>query len=411
MVDLSKRIAVTGPFTDINFGDYAMLVNNAYDLNASNLLLFSYDQRFLSVLKDDYFQGRDVKFAEVRLSDGLKERFVNQKKLTPFDLMEYVENQEEIRESLIECDVLVVNGGGYFNSLWLMPHRIERLAQIVAPIIVADRLGIKVVFSANGFGPFVEDSEFFACLFGSFPKVKFNCRDKLYSPLWMRQLGVSDSQLSFIPDDLLLINKDLKELKPSFSLDFKDYIVLETYLPVEFIDEHKEDFLKFSKFMRDRYGVGVVFLPFHLAHGGVDQGRFLVGEMDNFEFVDISEKGYLPIQDAVNIIGGARLVLSNRYHAVVVALQCGTPTVSVLKDVLGDKRYYYNKNRGVVDLVLNGASVDESFYFCSDYLMALDYVAENFLEIEFHQNSNYASVHSKNIQALSEIRKEFLKSV
>lgn len=411
MAKPSKRIAVTGPFTDVNFGDYAMLVNNAYDLKVSDLLLFSYDQQFLSVLEKDYFQHHDVRFSEVRLSGGLRDRFVSQKNLTPFDLMEYVENQDEIKAKLADCDVLLVNGGGYFNSLWSMPHRIERLAQIIAPIILADRLGLKVVFSANGFGPFGADSEFFACLFGSLKNVKFNCRDKLYSPVWMRQLGVSDSQLSFVPDDLLLINETLKELECCFSLASSDYVVVETYLPLEFLEENIETFSRFSKAMKDRYGVGVVFLPFHLAHGGVDQGRFLAGELENFELVDISEKGYLPIQDAINIINGARLVVSNRYHAVVVALQCGTPTLSVLKDVLDDKRYYYNKNRGVVDLVLDGAPLNESFYFCSDYLRALDYVVDNFVDIESHQMNNYASVRSDNIESLSQARAGFLKSV
>lgn len=404
------KIAVTGPFTDINFGDYAMLVNNAYDLGANNLLLFSYDKSFLGALEKDYFQNFNIKIAETVIKDGMKDIFSTRKNLTPFDLLEYVSNLDEITQKLSEVDVLLVNGGGYFNGLWALPHRIERLTQIIIPILVASRLNKKIIFSGNGFGPFDESSEFFACLFGALKNIKFSCRDNLYSPIWLRQLGVSDDQLDFIPDDLLLINENLTSFPTSFVVNAKDYIVLETYLPVEFIEENIEFFIVFSNKMYDDYGLHIVFLPFHLANGGADQGRLLSQYLDKFEFVDISEKGYLPIQDAVKIIENAKLVISNRYHAVVLSLKCATPTVSVLKDVIGDKRYYYNKNRGVLDQVLNGTYVNEKFYFCSDYLIALDYVANNFLEIISHQNKNYESVHSVNINKLSQVRSDFINS-
>lgn len=407
MHSLSK-IAVTGPFTDINFGDYAMLVNNAYDLDARDLLLFSYDRNFLGALEKDYFQGFTIKTAEIVLKEGLKETFSNQKNLTPFDLLEYVANLDEITRSLNEVDILLVNGGGYFNGLWALPHRIERLVQIIIPMLVANRLKKKIVFSGNGFGPFGDSFDFFACLFGSLSNVEFACRDNLYSPIWMRQLGLAEEKLGFVPDDLLFINEKLTNFPACFTVSATDYVVLETYLPVEFIEKNIDVFSRFSKKIHTDYGLSVVFLPFNLDGGGVEQGRFLDLHLDNFEFVDISNKGYLPIQDAVKIIDNAKLVLSNRYHAVVLALRCAIPTVSVLKDVIGDKRYYYNKNRGVLDQVLSGANLKEEFYFCSDYLKALDHVADNFLEILSHQKENYKSVHLCNIRKLSRVRSDFI---
>ena len=410
MVSSLPKIAVTGPFTDINFGDYGMLVNNVYDLDARNLLLFSYNEDFLKCLEDDYFQGLAIKTAEVVLKEGLKNIFSVQKNLTPFDLLRYVNNLDEITCKLSEVDILLVNGGGYFNALWALPHRIERLAQIVIPILIANRLGKKIVFSGNGFGPFDDSSEFFSCLFGSLKNVSFSCRDNLYSPVWMRQLGISGKKLQFIPDDLLLINKNLEELPTSFLVSSENYIVMETYLPLDFIEENKDIFSGFSNKMHDKYGLDIVFLPFHVGVGGVHQGKLLEQHLDNFEFVDISKKGYLPIQDAVNIIKNAKLVLSNRYHAVVLALKSATPTVSVLKDVVGDKRYYYNKNRGVLDQVLSGANLNEEFYFCSDYLEALEYVGDNYLEIVSHQAKNYQAVHKINVDDLADARSDFINT-
>lgn len=410
MAGLLPKIAVTGPFADVNFGDYAMLVNNMYDLNAKNFLLFSYNQKFLNDIEMDYFQGFEVETAEVFLKEGLEDAFSKNQNLTPFDLLGYVLNINEITRYLSSIDVLLVNGGGYFNSLWSMPHRIERLVKIMVPVLVAERMGKKIVFSGNGYGPFGDSAEFFSCFFNSLKKVVFQCRDELYSPVWMRQLGVESEKLNFIPDDLLLINDNLSDLPLSFEIKNRNYVVLETYLPTDFIEENIDVFIKFSNKMSVNFGLGVVFLPFHLGRGGVEQGLVLNRYLDNFEFLDISSKGYLPIQDAINIIDNAALVLSNRYHAVVLALKCATPTVSVLKDVIGDKRYYYNKNRGVVDQVLQGAPIMENFYFSLDYLDALDYVVDNFEEIVSHQEKNFELVHSENIQRLLSIRSDFVEN-
>ncbi len=38
--------------------------------------------------------------------------------LTPIDILHQVENYKEIESSIAEIDVLIVNGGGYFNHLW-----------------------------------------------------------------------------------------------------------------------------------------------------------------------------------------------------------------------------------------------------------------------------------------------------
>lgn len=54
------------------------------------------------------------------------------------------------------------------------------------------------------------------------------------------------------------------------------------------------------------------------------------------------------MQDAVNLIKNAELVITSRYHALVLAVANQTPILSVMKDEVGDKRYYYNKNGGLI---------------------------------------------------------------
>src|SRR5690606_40104733 len=77
---------------------------------------------------------------------------------------------------------------------------------------------------------------------------------------------------------------------------------------------------------------------------------------------DITDRGYLPIEDAVAIVRHAELVISSRYHAVILALSVGTPFVSVLKDVLGDKQYYYrSEERRVGKECRNGCKRDEQY--------------------------------------------------
>lgn len=411
MTSSRLKVAITGPFTDINFGDYAMVVNNIYDLAIKDLLLFSYDSDFIKLLKKDYLSDYNITLAETTLNTGLKEYFTERKNLVPFEILQFVENIDEITDKLSKIDILLVNGGGYFNDLWSLPHRIERLAQIIAPILIADKLGKKIVFTGNGFGPFENSSEFFSSIFGSLKEVQFSCRDNLYSPIWLRQLGICNNQIDFIPDDLLVINNDLNSMPCSLPITSNDYIVLETYLPQDYINQNKEHFIDFSKQLYEKYGLNIVFLPFHIENGGVNQGKLLASFLSNFELIDISDKGYLPIQDAINIIKRARLVISNRYHAVVLASSLATPTFSVLKDVLDDKRYYYNKNRGVLEQVLKGVYIDEACYFGLDYLDSLDYISHNFEKIISHQNKNYELVHSQNMQTATKIRNNFINNI
>ncbi|WP_102194375.1 polysaccharide pyruvyl transferase family protein [Microbacterium aurantiacum] len=398
-------IGFTGPYSDVNFGDYAMLVNNVYSLEAQDATIFVYDRPFVEKIRDDYFGGRNVRLVEVALRAGAFTEGRDTRYLTPMEILREIENLDEVTAAVAEMDTLYVNGGGYFNSLWTQPHRIERLVQIIAPTLVAATMNIPVVFTANGYGPFRGDTEFFASFFGSLPNARFGARDTILSPHWLNQAGVQPGRIHTLPDDLLFIDE---RLTPDREPRVGKYVVMETYLPTDFIAENFTHFERFAQRMADDHGLGVVFLPFNLGHGGVDQGRLLAERLGDVEMFDITGRGYLPIEDAVALVRDAELVISSRYHAVILALSVGTPFVSVLKDVLGDKQYYYGKNVGALEGVLEGQPHDLRDYFFMDYVEALDAVVDDFEGIIRRQRETYAAAFPRTGVKLRSARDAYL---
>lgn len=399
-------IGFTGPYSDVNFGDYAMLVNNVYSLEAQEATIFVYDMPFVERIRDDYFHDRQVRLVEVRVRQGAFSEGRDTRRLTPMEILRDIENVEEVTAAVAKMDTLYVNGGGYFNSLWTMPHRIEKLVQIIAPALIAATMNVPVVFTANGYGPFRGDTEFFAALFGSLPKARFGARDTILSPHWLNQAGVHADRIHTLPDDLLFIDE---RLTPERAPRAEKYVVMETYLPTEFIADNFSHFERFARRMADDHGLRVIFVPFNLGHGGVDQGRLLEERLEGVEMFDIAGRGYLPIEDAVSLVRGAELVISSRYHAVILALSVGTPLVSVLKDVLGDKQYYYGKNVGALEGVLAEQPHDLRDYFFMDYVQALDAVVEDFGGITSRQRATYAAAFPRTGAALRSARDAYLR--
>lgn len=404
-----RKIGFTGPFADVNFGDYAMVVNNIYDLDIQDVVLFSYNSPFLNNIKEDYLSDYNVDIVDVKFSNNCNISSESKEKIfTPIDILHNLENYDEIVSKIRDIDVLVVNGGGYFNSLWSMPHRIEKLTKVIAPILVANQLNKKIVFTGNSYGPFTKDAEFFGCTFNILKNAVFGARDNLFSPMWANQIGINKNTLKLIPDDLFIVNDKLLNKSTRTTINMTKYIVMETYLPLEYIKKNIESFKEFSRNIYQRYGLSILFLPFNLKHGGMDQAVYFDSMIDNFAYYNIDSIGYLPIEDAINLIKNAELVVSSRYHALVVALSVGTPIISVLKDVLGDKRYYYNKNLGMLRQALDGNEFDERYYLRLDYLESLRFILEHYNQIIRVQKENYNDLYRDNIENLKAERKSFL---
>ncbi|WP_136042844.1 MULTISPECIES: polysaccharide pyruvyl transferase family protein [unclassified Microbacterium] len=398
-------IGFTGPYSDVNFGDYAMLVNNIYALDAQEACVFVYDEGFMRRICQDYFHERGVRLVEVSMRPGAFSSDREIRHLTPIEIIDQIQNLDEVIAAVSTMSTLYVNGGGYLNSLWTQPHRFERLVQIIAPALVAATLGVPVKFTANGYGPFRGDTEFFAAFFGSLPGAEFGMRDKILSPYWLNAAGVPRDQIRALPDDLLFIED---ELAPVVEREGDRYVLMETYLPTTFLEENFSHFEAFTRNLADRYGLRVIFVPFNLGHGGVDQGEYLASRLAGVETFDISGRGYLPIEEAVSLVRNAELVISSRYHAVILALSVGTPFVSVLKDVLGDKQYYYGKNVGALQGVLEGQPHDVRDYFFMEYVDALTAVVDDFDGITRRQREAYSAAFPRTSVTLRAAREEYL---
>lgn len=75
-----KKIGIVGPMSEINFGDYAMFINNVYDLKQIaniEIVMFSYNKNFSDKIIEEYFSELKIRIKniEVKLKNSSKEYF------------------------------------------------------------------------------------------------------------------------------------------------------------------------------------------------------------------------------------------------------------------------------------------------------------------------------------------------
>lgn len=404
------RVGFSGPYADVNFGDYAMLINNIAALGIDDATVFSYDDVFLNRVLSDYFPMLERRVINVQLRDLDPQKSLQHRDLTGIEALALLHDEDKLRAALDPLDVLVVNGGGYLNELWARPHRQTRLLQILVPALLAAEMGKKVVFSANGLGPFGPALGSLANLLAGMPDATIHIRDRLYSPMWARRLGLPPASVRHAPDDLLLIDPVIAARRPTTSAGSdRSYVVVETYQALDGLDADLPIWRRFVELM-DTQGRDVVFLPLHLGAGGTDQALMLSAEL-GLPWVDIRGKGYLPIEDALSIIRGADLVVSGRYHALVLALAVGTPVLSVLREVAGDLGYYYSKNAGVLRAAREGAAVRERDYLTSSMAEAFERAGTGLDDVRLTQAEDLAHTPPSTETALARERQQLLETI
>lgn len=213
-------------------------------------------------------------------------------------------------------------------------------------------------------------------ILGRFKNLKVAARDQMYSKFWFNQLH-TPHKVSFIPDDLLFIHPDLQEIQPTIQVDSVGYVVLEAYQSLDIIALELDDFKAFAGDMKRLYNLDVVFLPLNIGNGGIAQGRYLKARIPELILVDYSGRRYVPIQDVLHILLHAEMVITSRYHALVLSIANKVPILSVMKDGVGDKRYYYNKNGGLIQQVFKGLKIDETRLTKRTFTDTFDLVKEN----------------------------------
>ncbi|MET3861671.1 hypothetical protein ABIE38_002607 [Dietzia sp. 2505] len=339
------KLGFTGPFADANFGDYGMLVNNLYAIPEVEIVaLYSYDTNVVSKVWQEYLPHTPVESHTVVFDEASRDALTAEgRHPTPLEILDTVSNLDALTLSVKSVDRLVVNGGGYWNELWCQPHRLPKLLSILVPILIAQTLGKPIIFTANGFGPFGLRSAFLADILPAL-NASFHVRDTVSSAAALRRLGVSESDIAYAPDDLFFFSASLIGRPSDIPERARPYLVLETYMPVEKLEELRPLLASFDSAMSNR-GVDVVVVPFYSGRGGSDQAEWLHREF-GWDAFDLGDRGFLRLEDARKLILNADMVLCERYHAAVVALANRVPVLHALRDVAGDKRYYYTKSWG-----------------------------------------------------------------
>lgn len=75
------------------------------------------------------------------------------------------------------------------------------------------------------------------------------------------------------------------------------------------------------------------------------------------------------------------MVITSRYHVLVLSIANKVPILSVMKYGVGDKRYNYNKNGGLIQQVFNGLKIDETRLTKRNFTDTFDLVKENFIDL------------------------------
>ena len=175
-------------------------------------------------------------------------------------------------------------------------------------------------------------------MFGRMKNLKVAARVQMYSKVWIDQL-LMPHEVNFIPDDLLFIHPDFQEIQPTIQVDSNGYVVLEAYQSLDIIAPELDALKSFAGDMKRLYNLDIVFLPLNIGNGRTAQGRYLKARIPELILVDYSGRGYVPIQDVLHILCHAEMMITSRYHALVLSIANKVPILSVMKDGVGDKRY------------------------------------------------------------------------
>ncbi|MFQ1913973.1 polysaccharide pyruvyl transferase family protein [Aeromonas veronii] len=413
------KVAITGPLADKNLGDYGMFINNLYDMPIEHkYVVFSYNSTFVENLKSDFLQDYDLDFIDVQLTEKMKSKFniieelkkirrtllgISRKKIpTPLELLNRCSNISQLESEIESIDMLLVSGGGYFNDLWFEWERNDDLFKIIIPILIASRMNKKVVFTANGYGPFDSSQHFYEMIFAESKNAIFGCRDKKLSPMYLSSVGVNS--VEYLPDDLYIVNSKIESSEENCYKKYGDYVIFEQYGDFKKLKDNIDKIKSLVEFLKNKK-LNLVFLTFELD----EQTTTFLKEnikQDNF-YIFGYDSGYLKINDAIGLIKNSKLVICNRYHALVLSVTHKVPVINVIKQVY-DLRYYYNKNVGLLDNAFDGLYYDYGLFVKESISEVVDVILFDFENLLIQQNTLYQSTEfASNKATFADVRRSF----
>ena len=367
------KIGFTGPFSDNNLGDYAMLVNDVKEVctitgKIEEIILFTYNSQFIRKIVDSYLKNYPVKVIEIQVMDNLhyaprksKDFEIEYEKrcMLPQEICDSIKNIEELKHYICDLDIVILSGGGCMNYYWMAKHRLEKMVSILAPLILARRENKKLITLGNTFGPWGECKDFFELIFQYLNFEHICVRDDLESISAVAQVGQTNKLVSVI-DDLYFLDNSLKKEKRIYE---KHFIVLELYLSLAELENQLENIRAVVQNAKEQ-GLQVVFLAFGKEYGGEFQGEYLKQNIP--ELILFQRGDFLKIEEAWNLIKYAEYVICDRYHSLVLAVAAETPCLMYLREINGNRKYYFNKGYGVLKKVFGDGAFDESDFLVSD---------------------------------------------
>lgn len=384
-----KRVGYVGPFCDNNFGDFGMLVNDVYDIGASDIVIFSYNEKVTENIISVYLADIDnVKLCNVKLNKTERIQTGKHYKVeydeydeSPFEIICEVDSVETVEREVMALKALIVTGGGWLNDVWCAKHRKDRIKAIMAPVLIAAKHNIPVIYMGNTYGPFNRCKSFFRNFFSyTYKNSIYACRDDYNSVLNMKSLGIEE--IYSIPDDLYFLNRKLWEEKPGDIvlryIENGPYIIIENYLSLDELECNLSKLREFVNHMKKSYNLRVLFLPLGDRYGGAYQAEFLQKHIPNLDIWMIEEDVLPRICDIETLIKNAQFVLCQRYHMLVRSLANNIPVRQVLKDVCGDKNYYYTKAMGILSKIFNREDIQEREFLGLDFWDELSNVQQNY---------------------------------
>ena len=408
-------LGFVGAFGDSNYGDYAMLVNNVFELGINKFMIFTYNKRLFKELELTYFKDFEITAFIPEIDYNYNELFTGKyhteydlKAYTPFEILKKVLNINELRAAVNKIEKLVVCGGGYFNHIWNANHRKKKLFSILATILIANEQHKEIVFLGNTFGPFDNSAELFSNFFNCLntDRLTLSVRDDVYSVPNLRRLGITFN-ISVLPDDLYFLSDSFKLNEQNIVNLPENYFIFEIYSSLDDIKEHLGELRDAFKAIKTKYNADVVLLPLDSCWGGAYQCEFIKQQIPEVTLI-LPDSGFLPVEKLVHIVDNAKLVICQRYHLFLTALSRNVPCLQIMKEVCGDFRYYYCKTKGLLNQVFSEQIYDEALFMYENACNALSKVVNSMCDIISLEKSYFNSEKIKSEQEMLKLRKEYL---
>lgn len=408
-------LGMIGAFGDANFGDYAMLVNNIYTIRPDETIVFTYNETLMENLLKTYLKAHAVSAVIIKTAytyeavygDNYNVQY-DDGVLVPMQILRYISNEKQVREAVRKIDVLFVCGGGYFNRVWNANHRKGKLLSVLGPILIASEEHKKIVFGGNTFGPFDESSEFFQSILLPLRNVVYAVRDDVYSAANLRRLGIGE-KITLLPDDLYFLHEDFLFLKPEIKMALPErYIILELYCSLDEIKKNRVHIKSFVDSISQKYGLKTVFVALDKEYGGERQGQELEG-LPNCMVWQFGNEPYRKVEDILHIVRRAKLVLCQRYHMFLFAIASNIPAYQILKDVCGDKRYYYAKSSGMLRQVFRNQVYTDGLFLVPDIVEGLHEIIVHYEEIICEQQRLFTHDKVKAERHMKQVRMDYIQ--